>query len=159
MTPSEHNEYVDDGFYIVDDIYVQADEPTSASVNSIWEYQTVTVKRSIYDNPDKTYGVLYATMVLTVEFRWNGTTAEVVGRPNYYTTKDTAGKNLEISTKEVSYKSNQGGNFLWGNKYAYAKYVITISNFPKSLNSSNTTSKDFRLYVERNRNGTPKTAN
>lgn len=118
--------------------YVQADEPTSASVNSIWEYQTVTVKRSIYDNPDKTYGVLYATMVLTVEFRWNGTTAEVAGRPNYYTTKDTAGKNLEISTKEVSYKSNQGGNFLWGNKYAYAEYVITISNFPKSLNSSNT---------------------
>lgn len=161
LTPTEHSEYAEGDLYIVDDIYVQTCEPLNASVASTsgWEYKTITVNRSIYDNPSKNYGTLYATMTLTAQFKWDGTTSRVVGIPNYYTSKSTAGKSLEISTKEVSYKSDQGANIIWGNKYAYAEYVITIENFPKSLDSFETTSKDFRLYVSVNRNGKMNTDN
>ncbi|MDE6726362.1 MAG: hypothetical protein K2J80_00310 [Oscillospiraceae bacterium] len=154
LTPTEHNEYANGDFYIVEDIYVQTDDPMSASVSAAdeWVNRTVTVKHLIYDDPKKNYGTLYATMVLTVKFEYNGTTARVVGIPDYCTYCDSS-FGLDISTKEVTYKSDQGSNF-WGNKYACAEYVVNISNFPKSLNSSNTTSKDFRLYVSMDRNGT-----
>lgn len=157
LTPDEHNEYFDGDFYIVDDIYVQTNEQTNTSVNSTseWEYKTVTVNRSIYDESNKSYGTLYATMKVTAQFKWDGSTAKVVGTPNCTTTIESAGKalGLEKENKVISYCSDQGSNFLFGNKYAYVEYVVTISNIPKSSSSSSTTSKDFRLYVSMNRNG------
>lgn len=154
LTPEEHNEYFDGELYIVEDIYVSVDEPSSASTSaaSEWESKKVTVQHAIFDNPSRNYGTLYATMSLTVKFEYNGTTTRVAGVPSYCTYHYSS-YGLDISTKEFSYKSDQGSNIFFGNKYAYAEHVINISNFPKSLNSSNTESRDFRLCVSMNRNG------
>lgn len=153
LTPTEHNEYFDGDFFIVDDIYVHDCDSLTASVSATdeWNRTPVTVERSIYDNPDKNYGALYAKMVINVEFLWNGTTAKIANRPACYA-YDYLYK-LDMTTKVYSYKSDQGSNALFGNKYACVEYVINISNFPKSLNSSETESKDFRLYISMNRNG------
>lgn len=163
LTPVEHNEYMDGNFYIVDDIYVQTGEPTDLFVNnaSEWEYKKVTVNRSIYDNPDKSYGTLFATMTITAQFKWNGETAWVVGDPNCYTKIESAGEKFIIDNTDKSKvsRSDQGSNFLFGNKFAYVEYIVTltyhfdVSGFPDEL------PVDFRLYVSVNRNGSMNTEN
>lgn len=161
LTPIEHNEYVDGDFYIVDEVYEQAGVPTDLYIinASEWEYKRVTVNRSIYQDPDKNHGTLLATMTVTVQFKWNGNTAWVVGDPYCNTKIEPAGQEFikSKSNKEVAFASDQGSNFLFGNKYAYVEYIVTltyhfgVSGLPDEL------PVDFRLYVSVNRNGSMNT--
>lgn len=162
LTPDEHNEYADGDFYIVEDVYVQKDEQPDASVNSAsaWESETITVNRSIYQDPDKAHGSLLAEMIITAKFRWNGETAEVVGTPYCHTNIRSAGEEIIIAVrnKEVHYASDQGSNFLFGNKYAYVEYIVTLTYDLKSIGLG-VIPMDYRLYVSVNRNRDMNTEN
>lgn len=163
LTPTEHNEYAEGDFYIVEDVYVQTDEPSDASVSATggWEYSMVTVNHSIYDDSDKNYGTLYATMTVTAQFKWNGETAEVVGTPSYYTkiTPDGEKRGITKKDKKKTQASDQGSNFLFGNKYAYVEYVVTLTYHFDLPSLSGEFPIDFRLYVSMNRNGKMNTEN
>lgn len=153
MTLVDHNEYTLDGLYIVDDVYVYEDEASAepaAVGDDVWVEMTLTATRSIYGDPDKNYGTLYATMELTAKFEWNGETARVVDNPIFCTTPTPEGEKLKIEDIDKIVAGDQGSNALLGNKYAYTKYRINISNCPTS---SGVRSVDFVLRIEVNRFG------
>lgn len=164
LTPVETSEYINGDFYVVEDVYVTDEytkEPAATAADS-WEYKTVTVKHSIYEDPNKNYGTLVDTMTVTAQFKWNGATAMVVGTPSCYTTTESGGKNFMGTEKSIEHEniktacaSDQGSNFLFGNKYAYVEYIVRIT-YPINWGSSNLTA-DFRLYVSVNRNGSVNT--
>lgn len=160
LTPVETSEYINGDFYVVEDVYVTDEytKETATTAADSWEYKTVTVKHSIYEDPDKNYGTLVATMIVTAQFKWNGTTAMVVGTPSCYTTTEAGGKNFMGTGKSIEKydiakdcRSDQGSNYFFGNKYAYVEYIVRIT-YPINLGSTNL-SMDFRLYVSVNRNG------
>lgn len=152
MTMVDHREYVEDGLLIVDDVYYKdADASVAAVGDDAWAKGSIAVNRSIYDDPYLNYGHLLATMTLSADFEWNGKTARVVEGSVYYDTKrESEGikQGIETNTKWVNNVSDQGANSLFGNKYAYVEYVVTIKNYPGSSSD-----KDFRLYIEMNRYG------
>lgn len=145
LTPDKHNEYCENELYVSDDLYIQTDKTSKTENGKVCEYKTVTLRRSIYNSPDKTDEALYAVMTTTAEFKWDGETARIIGSPNTKTVEGAAYSGDEIWTKMWSSQSDQGSNAFFGNKYACAEYVTVIGK--------ESSPKKFRIYISVNRNG------
>lgn len=163
MTKIDHREYTQNGLYIVDDVYYSgASELTAGDADAlavgddVWVEGKVAIERSIYETPNANLGRHLATMYMGAEFEWNGETARVKdGTDYFYTVKESAGikQGIVVNNKVRSVVNDQGSNFLFGNKYAYIEYVVTIKNYP-----GHSDGMDFRLYASVNRYGEKKYA-
>lgn len=136
------DEVVDDesGFFIVDETFIKF-EPTALLNNE--ESAPVKRSRSVYANSDISYGKLLFIMWVEGTFYWNGNTARVSGARRWVDKYETDPKVTEKSFKS---DSDQGSNFLFGNKYAYIEFIVQTENGVHFTH-------DFRLWVDVNRKG------
>ncbi len=95
---------------------------------------------------EEQYQTTSVTYYVEGYFTWNSTndTATVTNVTKGY----TAPPGFTISNQNLTWGSNQGATFLFGKKYAYAQYTLTITN-------SIGLSRSCSVYVDVNVNGDP----
>ncbi len=132
--------YVDSesGFFIVERTYV---EKTSEDTAVQQDYKTfkknVEKTKAVYRDPNLNYGDLMFMMYVGGTFE--SKSIDDIRVSNAY--RDIKIENLFIGTyyfeKKFASESNCGANFLFGHKYAYVEYIITVTtpngNFDQRL--------------------------
>lgn len=116
---SEEKNILEDGTTIIERLYSSVDQRLRGASGSGWYRNEKEMEFS-----DKTPSLIY-----WVEgyFNWSRD-KDIATVSNVTYGHGKIGSKCKIINEEVNYNSNQGFNFLWGRKYAYAEYKFTFVN-------------------------------
>lgn len=136
----------DNGFECISKVYQKADEINAYSTNQVYKGEMTLKVENTFTKTASGQTQEWVTMWVQGKFKWDTEQDYIkVSNVTYYTDPHTSATMKVTKNPAPTYKSDQGSNILFGNKYAYMQKEITMTNSAKTYT--------FKLYASVNIKG------